>query len=429
MRNGQRPTMHRADVPRGMGFHGLRTTRGHLDAFLQNLTFNAGGPKIGAIWATPDPAIPAPSDPKLPAGLKVGQDHALVFMLCGGARDGGTQLDGLIVSSLRSEVEVRLTPVAGTRQLAIDPRLLPSAPSLEIVANVAHETAHALGLQDEYGEFEAPLRIPAGDEARLQPAGNVQPASELAKSAADATLDPAKLGKIKWLWPRIGHAGVLTAAPVPGMLTFDITLRPGHAAGFQAGDIVKLRRRPLVEHPQASDRLAVVSVAGDVVTAAPLPLSAITPADWPADSILIRPVRGSATLLDPLGPDLPLVAPIISDHLSASGIPLNEAPPPPPAACAKDTATVQAVPNLPGGLPVGRPRFKAQIVGLYDGGVRYFCGVYHPSGACLMRALVVPGLPRTYLFCPVCRYFLVDRLDPTKHGAIDLDLQGRYPQP
>jgi hypothetical protein len=47
-----------------------------------------------------------------------------------------------------------------------------------------------------------------------------------------------------------------------------------------------------------------------------------------------------------------------------------------------------------------------------------------------MRALLVPGMPLlTYLFCPVCRYFLVDRLDPTKHRVIDHDYAKRYPQP
>jgi hypothetical protein len=374
--------------------------------------------------------IPNPAGAGLPAGLKVGQDRALVFAVCGGARRGGTQLDGLIVSSLRPEVEVRLKAVAGTRQVNFVPYDLPTVPSLEFVAKVAHETSHAFGLQDEYGEFRTPLRIPATSEASLKPAGNAQPASDLERSAADPRLDPAKLGKIKWLWPRIDQAGVLTDVPAAHGAGFDVKLVHGHAAGFKRGDIVRLRRRPLVQNPQASARLQVDAVAGDVVTATPLPPGAIAPADWPAGSVLIRPVRGAPTAADPNGPDLPLVAPVISGHLSTSFLPLNQKPPPPAPRCAIDNSKVQSALNLPVGLPAGRPRFKAQIVGLYDGGVRYHCGVFHPSGACVMRALTVPGAPLvTYLFCPVCRYFLVDRLDPTQHKVIDLDYRKRYPQP
>jgi hypothetical protein len=223
---------------------------------------------------------------------------------------------------------------------------------------------------------------------------------------------------------------VLTDVPVVHGAGFDVKLVNGQAAGFKRGDIVRLRRRPLLDHPQASARLQVDAVAGDVVTATPLPPGAIAPADWPAGSILIRPVRGAPTAADPNGPDLPLVAPVISAHLSTSFLPLNQKPPPPAPACTIDNSKVQRAQNLPAGLPAGRPRFKAQIVGLYDSGVRYYCGVFHPSGACVMRALTVPGAPLlTYLFCPVCRYFLVDRLDPTKHRVIDLDYRKRYPQP
>jgi hypothetical protein len=31
-----------------------------------------------------------------------------------------------------------------------------------------------------------------------------------------------------------------------------------------------------------------------------------------------------------------------------------------------------------------------------------------------------------YRFCPVCRYILVDLLDPSQHGAIDADYRKRY---
>ena len=32
-------------------------------------------------------------------------------------------------------------------------------------------------------------------------------------------------------------------------------------------------------------------------------------------------------------------------------------------------------------------------------------------------------------FCPVCRYIMVDLVDPTKHGVIDRDYAGIYPDP
>jgi hypothetical protein len=33
------------------------------------------------------------------------------------------------------------------------------------------------------------------------------------------------------------------------------------------------------------------------------------------------------------------------------------------------------------------------------------------------------------LFCPVCRYVLVDLIDPTKHGRLDREYAKIYPDP
>ena len=186
------------------------------------------------------------------------------------------------------------------------------------------------------------------------------------------------------------------------------------SSGSAGGPASTTRRR-------ASDSRVVdpggVDYAADTV--AVTPLGPFTPADWPVGSVLIRPRRGAATAADPLGPDLPLVAPFIRDHLAASGIPLNRVPPSPArAACARDGNTPQPALNLPAGLPPGRPALTAEIVGLYDGGARYFCGVYRPTGICLMRRS-----DRVYRFCPVCRYVMVDAREPTMHRVIDADYE------
>ena len=455
-RSGERPTMDTAQgrVPRSAGFNPRRTRPEHLVDLLRNLKLKkVTGPMIGTIWAKQTGAVPDPSDPALPAGLKVGQDRGRIFILLGGTRFGGAgpsdEVDEFVVS-IRDDGEIGLELTAGSKQVSLVPFALPSTPSIETLARIAHETCHAFGLGDEYGEFESPLRIPTSKEGELTAFGNVQPASVLAKSAADPSLDPAKLDKIKWLWPRVDAAGVLAAKPdplpvpppVPPLI--NIKLQPGHAAAsnktkpFAPDDVVELRRRPLIDHPTPSGRLTVVAVSGDIVTVTPPPFSTtITPDDWPVGSVLIRPVR--KTPLDPFSRDLPLIAPTILTHLGTRKVPLNLPPPAagkPITACVKNDDPRQDPVDLPKGLPARRPTFKSQIVGLYDGGHRFFCGVYHPSGVCLMRRLTVPDpkkVPKlkfpAYLLCPVCRYVIVDRIDPTKHAVIDKDLEKRYPEP
>ena len=39
------------------------------------------------------------------------------------------------------------------------------------------------------------------------------------------------------------------------------------------------------------------------------------------------------------------------------------------------------------------------------------------------------GYDVQFRFCPVCRYIVVDRLDPSQHGAIDDDYETQYPEP
>ena len=68
-------------------------------------------------------------------------------------------------------------------------------------------------------------------------------------------------------------------------------------------------------------------------------------------------------------------------------------------------------------------------MGLYEGGVVHDCDVYHPTGICLMKTKTFDGGggERSYQFCPVCRYAMVDLLDPTLHGRMDDLYQPRYP--
>jgi hypothetical protein len=95
-------------------------------------------------------------------------------------------------------------------------------------------------------------------------------------------------------------------------------------------------------------------------------------------------------------------------------------------------------------------RYITRIVGLYDGGHAFSCGIYHPQGLCQMRShyarapqddsgeilfdepegiLLVPTRKAELTdFCPVCKYILVDDIDPSSHGAIDDEYDKQYPE-
>jgi hypothetical protein len=57
------------------------------------------------------------------------------------------------------------------------------------------------------------------------------------------------------------------------------------------------------------------------------------------------------------------------------------------------------------------------LIGLYEGGQRYACGVYHPAGSCKMR----DDEDVFTEFCLVCRYALVELINPRAHGLVERD--------
>lgn len=83
------------------------------------------------------------------------------------------------------------------------------------------------------------------------------------------------------------------------------------------------------------------------------------------------------------------------------------------------------------------PEHKFELVGLYSGGSTFGCGVYHPTGSCIMinaSSKVKPEDAETPLefievtFCPVCKYTLVELISPGRHNSIDAEYQSKYPK-
>jgi len=64
---------------------------------------------------------------------------------------------------------------------------------------------------------------------------------------------------------------------------------------------------------------------------------------------------------------------------------------------------------------------KKKIVAIYSGGSLYHGAVYHATGKCFMR--YPTSEDSLDGFCMVCKYVLIDMIDPSKHGT----LNQRYP--
>ncbi len=110
-----------------------------------------------------------------------------------------------------------------------------------------------------------------------------------------------------------------------------------------------------------------------------------------------------------------MLSPLVAVHISTSDRPLNVKPDE-PYVCVIDDSAVQSPRNLPV-LPTQKPCYEPLIIGLYDGGARFHCEVFHPGGICMMRDHSEGD--KHMRFCHVCRYVLVEMIDPTKHGDLD----------
>jgi hypothetical protein len=408
---GERPAAQRLQEMRRVGPHPSRFDEQDFDDFLGALRDSAGT-TVGGTW------------------IRGGRDQDRILMLVHSRRNGGSNRPRIpsgrtIGMTTDDEDHHRIEDAAGGRGLNLLPDTVPTV-HLDLWTTAAHELGHSMTLEDEYGGGGA---LPAGRVAGLAAIANVQPRSTL---LTGGNLDA---DRVKWRWPRLRKAGVLAAQPVDlGGSLYRVLLEAGHAARFTAGDVVRFRRRPLVTAPPPSDRFIVTSVADPEVELEALTAAVFTVADFPGGSVLICPVRAP----DPdaaarvFGDDLELMHTTVRARINATRNPLNAADGDPANRPCAGGALPSPTPatNFAGGTAPNPPQYSSWILGLYENGVIFDCGVYRPTGICIMRRqhFSPPGAhDQAYQFCPVCRYAMVDLIDPTQHGRIDIDYAPRYP--
>ena len=429
---GERPRAERAQELRTAYLFQHRFSEDDFDAFLGALEYPAGN-AIGQRW------------------MRRGPDEGSILVLCrtdcfGGANstrtDSGPARTGpkkndrghIICLTLGIADQVLINPAAPGHDIV--PDSIPATANVDLRTTAAHELAHSYTLDDEYGGGGTAT---IADELETSRYANVQSRDELLRAATFTV-------NIKWRWPRLAHAAKLTSVPVLAGAQHRLFFIPGEATNFptprQTTDfpvdtILRLRTHPL-PGSVASHRLRVTQVVGDaevfVEPAEPIPAGApALETTFPAGSILMEPKRAP----DPpggLGDDLELLHADVRQWIEQHQNPLNAFPNPPTGGLHRpcpgpEPPHVDSTPARnfgPGNAP-NPPTESAWITGLFEGGMQFDCGVYHPTGACIMNVIeILPG--SSYQFCWVCRYAMVDFIDPAMHGAIDRDYDYRYPK-
>jgi len=416
MAYGSRPSLVGV-VDRVIATNSLRLADADFEAFLDALQTPAGLPLVEGPWSR-------------------GKDRNLIVVLCRTNRHGGANSSRgsdaahqgkLLGLSLDAEDFHRLR-ASDTAGFDLVPDDVGCGCGTHTWLTTAHELAHSWGVGDEYAEFESP--VPASVLANVLARANLQVRTELV-DGGDQLIDT----NIKWgRWPRISAAGVLIQPPTvhaDGHVTLRLDPGFGGLGDFVAGtDIVRLRTRPLALSNGTSARFRVVAVrkAASEMDLVPVdPIEADLDNRYPANSIVLRPVRG------PDGNDLTLVTPNVRTRITDTHNPLNANPDPPNRVCGnvKLDLPTRAV-NFPDNKAPHPPRYSAFTIGLYENGGRYFCGIYRPTGICLMARATHGSTAQhnlqAYEFCLVCRYAMVDAVNPSLHPRIERQYRARYEQ-
>jgi hypothetical protein len=288
---------------------------------------------------------------------------------------------------------------------------------------MVHELGHCFRIGDEYLSGTA---VFSGVEAEV-------PEPNVTTQAAASQGGRFDSKSIKWNWDRIEAARVLKAPlTAVGVREYDANVETGSGAALSVGDVVVLRARrwrsPIAFMPRPAPTFEIEAVNGSTLRLKDL--ATIGAIDWDefgAGSVLYRPVPAEASVRSPTNLYARMISPYVERYIDQNNAPLSKWPSD-PKQNSIDFKTYEGM-QLPTNVNFGgisgswSHRHDARIVGIYEGGNEYAGGLFHATGMCRMRM----GLSTFTSFCAVCRYALVDFIDPTKHGENDARYADEYP--
>jgi hypothetical protein len=419
---GQPPAAnYNSDVPL-LDLHDGRVGRSGMNSFFNALqsddNVSIGASNLGTIWAAARGTFPF--------------DNADLIVILS-AYPGGRPANytGYVAMATKTgNFPIPATPVAGGSNFQAQFAAPPSSVDEDASRTMAHELGHSFGLGDEYVDSNT---VFPGTSSDLTNFANLQ----FLDYPASAGSPPIDGSLIRWNWRRARKAAVVSGAPASGSApgSFSIPVVLGHELQFQPGDVLLLRLRTPGKMIESSDQvteleldkaLQVLSRGDSAVVVTGTAGSAVSLADlqpFTPGSTLYMPVPVPADTPQPTGTYARMVAKNVENLITSSNKPLYIRP---PNQIRDESVQHPKLDGLAPSLP-GRPfcfKAKPSIIGLYEGGATYAHKVFHPAGAhCTMRTNLTSGSP----FCAVCRFIMVELIDPFKHFEIDRDYDDIYP--
>jgi hypothetical protein len=347
-----------------------------------------------------------------------------------------TRMPYVAIATDSGEPDIPLGPpsVAGNPGFTLNFPHAPDDVSGETARVFCHELSHSLGLGDEYVERDKEWPFNPStldDELNLQPEVEAQ------------TNDKIDGARIRWNWHRVRKGAVIGGDPTATATGFRIPVIIGQGLQFAPDDTLLLRfRRPGQLLAKAFDITQGSGLAGPVKVAAPIERDAVNVSvppgtmltlatlktSFPPGSLLFLPVKAPTSVFDATSyPFAEMVAKNVKDLITHNhDVLFHQATGDARTDDIKEDRDIQH-PDLDGITPPLPASFsgkdQAKIVGLYEGGDQYANGVFHATGRCIMRNPHVGS----HEFCAVCRYIMVDFVNPFRHFEIDLDYDKIYP--
>lgn len=295
-----------------------------------------------------------------------------------------------------------------------------------VATSLAHELGHTYGLGDEYETHRD--RVTADEPTRndVERYDNLQLLNDVLFVAPANPADPPdpatptiNVTRIKWNVPRAAKVSrVKNVQPLGAGSSLIVQIDGDAARTWKKNDVVRLRSTFAIPRPRNPDGTVDVTAPrlldfGYVVTDASgdkvwLFSTDVGPTSTDALSVLYAPI------LTPAGDPTTLIDAAVLTYLDNQGV-----FPKPPGGCASThTGAVNEDVMPPNTIPnVKWPTYRADLIGLYEGGNDHACGVVRPAGRCKMRRSALTDevtlvYKETWEFCFVCKFIIADRIDP-----------------